>query len=55
MKQFLSRLKAQTVCEISGVGSLILAGFMIAVSVGFIVLGICLLLLSVAIGRGTRN
>lgn len=55
MKQFLSRLKAQTVCEISGIGSLILAGFTIAVSVGFIVLGISLLLLSVAISRGTRN
>lgn len=49
--EWLKRVKARDWCELGGVGSLVVGGFLIVPAMGFIVLGISLLLFSVAITR----
>lgn len=44
-------LSNRDLCEIGGVGAVVVGGFLIVPAVGFIVLGISLLLFSVAMTR----
>jgi preprotein translocase subunit Sss1 len=49
--EWLKRVKARDWCEFGGVGAVVVGGFLIVPAVGFIVLGISLLLFSVAMTR----
>ena len=51
----MSRVNWATVCEVAGLGSVVIGCFLLAPFVGFIAAGVSLLIFGVALGRGRNN